>query len=274
MCSRCSFPLFRSRKAHSAGKFPKQAGAGLLIHMELSPVQDWASYHCKPHEPSKQSYPSNYYDIDSPWEKGMMTSIALLRCVALFSLKKISTTMLFILIMPCHTSVWHMCHPYCCNMANFLEGSFLKLLWLVFHIPLFPWWFVWPHQRLVTNAYLLSWEVTFSLFKPAMCWAFVIWNLVCLSNRHKRPSILSTGRAICIFILQLIVCLRFHFDSLFLFLPSKEDSAKKYLSSFLSFLWTACKTFETLFFFLAFPCWFLSFSIWPTLFLFIFFPIK
>jgi len=194
---------------------------------------------------------------------GMMRSIALLHCVTLFSLKKISTIIVFILIMPCHASVWHVCHPYCCNMANFLEGSFLKLLWLVFHIPPFPWWFVWPHQRLVTNAYLLSWEVTFSLFKPAMCWPFVIWNLVYLRNRHKHPSILSTGRAICIFILQLIVCLRFHFDSLFLFLPLKEDSAKKYLSSFPSLFVNSLQDFWNTFFF--FPCWFLSFSIWPTL---------
>lgn len=188
-------------------------------------------------------------------------------------IKKISTITLFILIMPCHTWVWHVCHPYCCNMANFLEGSFLKLLWLVFHIPLFPWWFVWPHQRLATNAYFFSWEVTFSLFKPAMCWPFVIWNLVCLRNRHKHPSILSTGRAICIFILQLIVCLRFHFDSLFLFLPPKEDSAKKYLSSFPSLFVNGLQDFWNTFF----PCFSLLIFILFHLansFFFFFSPIK
>lgn len=155
--------------------------------------------------------------------------------VFLFTPLKKSAIILLILIMPCHTLGWHVCCPYCCNMANFLEGSFLKLLWLVFHILPFPWWFVWPHQRLVTNAYLLSWEVTFSLFKPAMCWPFVISNLVCLTKKRKtlfQKVRGSTGRGICIFILQLAVYLRFHFDSLFLLLLPKEDSEKKYLPSF------------------------------------------
>lgn len=162
----------------SSGPWHRGSGLGLF-------------YHCKPHEQSKQCHPYDFYNTSGPWEMEGVRSADLLHCTSLYSLKK-STIMLFILTMPCHTLGWHVCCPYCCKMANFLEGSFLKLLWLVFHILLFPWWFVWPHQRLVTNAYLLSWEVTFSLFKPAMCWPFVIWNLVCVRNRHKYTSSLST----------------------------------------------------------------------------------
>lgn len=189
-----------------------------------------------------------------------------------FAPLKKSTIMLFILIMPCHTLGWHVCCPYCCNMANFLEGSFLKLLWLVFHILLFPWWFVWPHQRLVTNAYLLSWEVTFSLFKPAMCWPFVIWNLVCLRNRHKHPSSLSTEvlREQSVFLFCNWSCvwdfiLIYYFFSFYL----RKTLPRNIYHHSPRYLWSASKTFETLFFhadFYPFPStqlfFFLLFLLW------------
>lgn len=141
--------------------------------------------------------------------------------------------------MLCHMLGWHVFCPYCYIMANFLEGSFLKLLWLVFHILLFPWWFVWPHQCLVTNAYLLSWEVTFSLFKPAMCWPFVIWNLICFTKREKhssRPSVKVLGEGF-VFLFCKRLC---HFESLFLFLPLKEDSEKEIFTILPLFICEQC----------------------------------
>lgn len=153
--------------------------------------------------------------------------------------------------MPCHPWGWHVCCPYCCNMANFLEGSFLKLLWLVFHILLFPWWFVWPHQRLVTNAYLLSWEVTFSLFKPAMCWPFVIWNLVCLTKREKhssRRSVEGLGEGFVFLFCNLLCTWDFiliHY--FFSFYLRRILKINIYRPSPL-YLWTASKNFEILIF--------------------------
>lgn len=168
----------------------------------------------------------------------------------LFIPLKKSTILFFILIMSCHTLEWHVCCPYCCNM-NFLEGSFRKLLWLVFHILLFPWWFVWPHQRLVTNAYLLSWEVTFSLFRPAMCWPFVIWNLVCLTKREKHSSIqfmevLGEGFVflLCDWLCTWDFILVHYFFSFYLWRILKRNI----YHPFPLYLWTASKNFETFIF--------------------------